>query len=898
MNDKRPDPDQLLNRVQMEAAQEKRGKLKIFFGSSPGVGKTYSMLEAARAKKAEGVDVVVGLLETHGRKETAAMLEGLEILPSQELEYRGAKLKEFDIDGALKRKPGLLLVDELAHTNAPGARHLKRWQDVQELLDLGVNVYSTLNVQHLESLNDIVAQITGVVVRETLPDKVLETADEVELIDLPPDDLLKRLQEGKVYMAEAAQRAVKNFFRKGNLIALREMALRITADRVNDQVQDYRKTKAITQTWATADKILVCVSPSPSSANLVRAAHRMAKSLRSNWIALYVETPSQAGLSEELRTRAIQHLRLAEQLGAETATLSGQNFAEEVMDYARERNITKIFIGKPPQYSWRSLLKPSPVDQLLRASGDIDVYATKGEIADLREKRRTQTGLSKRSIDWKGYGYSLLTVAISTGVAWLLFPRVDLANLIMVYLLGILAFSYRQGLGPSTLASFLSVIAFDFFFVPPRFSFAVSDTQYIFMFLVMLLVGLSISNLTVRIRNQAKLSRLRERRTAALYSLSRELASTRGTEEILEIAVKHISEVFESSVIAFLPDENGRLKVHCGAMNEFNLTAKEMGVAHWAFDLGQMAGRGTDTLPGTEALYVPLLASGAPVGALGVKPSNPEKLLIPEQLHLLEAFAHQTALAVAGDKLAEKQQQTQMQVETERLRSSLLSSVSHDLRTPLAAITGSASSLLDNGESLPTATRRDLLENIHDEAERLERLVNNLLEMTKLESGAVQLRKELHIPAEIIGSAIARVEGRLGSRSLTTQITPELPLVPMDALLIEQVLVNLLDNALKYTPDGTPIDISAEVKENRLVMEVADRGPGIPEADLPRLFEKFYRGPQKETKSGAGLGLSICKGIIEIHGGTISAENGPGGGSLFRFTLPLKSDLMTNQEKA
>jgi two-component system sensor histidine kinase KdpD len=898
MNDKRPDPDQLLNRVQMEAAQEKGGKLKIFFGSSPGVGKTYSMLEAARAKKAEGVDVVVGLLETHGRKETAAMLEGLEILPPQTLEYRGAQLKEFDIDGALKRKPGLLLVDELAHTNAPGARHLKRWQDVQELLDLGVNVYSTLNVQHLESLNDIVAQITGVVVRETLPDKVLETADEVELIDLPPDDLLKRLQEGKVYMAEAAQRAVKNFFRKGNLIALREMALRITADRVNDQVQDYRKAKAITQTWATADKILVCVSPSPSSANLVRAAHRMAKSLRAAWIALYIETPTRPGLAEQLRNQAIQHLRLAEQLGAETAALSGQNFAEEVIDYARERNITKIFIGKPPKYAWNSFLRPSPVDQLLRLSGDIDVYATKGETADLREKRRTQTGILRRSVDWQGYSWALATVAISTAVAWLLFPWVDLANLIMVYLLGILAFSYRQGLGPSTLASFLSVIAFDFFFVPPRFSFAVSDTQYIFMFLVMLLVGLSISNLTVRIRNQARLSRLRERRTAALYSLSRELASTRGTAELLEIAVKHISEVFESSVIAFLPDENGRLKVQCGAVNEFNLTAKEMGVAHWAFDLGQMAGRGTDTLPGTEALYAPLLASGAPVGALGIKPSNPEKLLIPEQLHLLEAFAHQTALAVAGDKLAEKQQQTQMQMETEKLRSSLLSSVSHDLRTPLAAITGSASSLLDNEESLPVATRRDLLENIHDEAERLERLVNNLLEMTKLESGAVQLRKELHIPAEIIGSAIARVEGRLGSRSLTTQITPDLPLVPMDALLIEQVLVNLLDNALKYTPDGTPIDISAEIEENQLVVEVADRGPGIPEADLPRLFEKFYRGPQKETKSGAGLGLSICKGIIEIHGGTISAENGPGGGSLFRFTLPLKNDLAAEQKNS
>ncbi len=466
MNDKRPDPDQLLNRVQMEAAQEKRGKLKIFFGASPGVGKTFSMLEAARAKKAEGLDVVVGLLETHGRKETAALLEGLEILPPQELEYRGARLKEFDIDGALKRRPGILLVDELAHTNVPGARHLKRWQDVEELLDLGVNVYTTLNVQHLESLNDIVAQITGVIVRETLPDKVLEEADEVEIIDLPPDDLLKRMQEGKVYVSDAAQRAIKNFFRKGNLIALREMALRTTADRVNAQVQRYRKDKAITQTWATADRLLVCVSSNPSSANLVRATHRLAKSLKAEWIALYLVTPSQARLPEQVRYQAIQHLRLAEQLGAETATFSGTDFTEEVIDYARQRNITKIFIGKPLQYSWSNFFRPSPVDRLLRNSGDIDIYVTRGEETNPINVKKQVT---PRKIVWAGYGYACLSVAASTAVAWFLFPRVDLANLIMVYLLGILAVSYRLGLGPSTLTTFLSVIAFDFFFVPPAF---------------------------------------------------------------------------------------------------------------------------------------------------------------------------------------------------------------------------------------------------------------------------------------------------------------------------------------------------------------------------------------------------------------------------------------------
>lgn len=886
MNDKRPNPDELLSRVQAQERKEERGKLKIFFGFSPGVGKTYAMLEAAKVRRADGAKVLIGIVETHGRKETAALLEGLEQLPPREVFYRGTRLREFDLDAAIQAHPDLLLVDELAHTNAEGSRHLKRWQDVQELLDNGIDVYTTLNVQHLESVNDIVAQITRVVVRETLPDKVVEEADDVELVDLPPDDLLKRLSEGKVYVPEAAQRAIENFFRKGNLIALREIALRVTADRVGQQVQDYRKDKSIQETWPTSDRILVCVGPSPSSANLIRAAHRMAKSLRADWIAIYVETRKAAGLSEAARLRVIRHLRLAEQLGAETATLSGDNFTEEVMSYARDRNVTKIFIGKPQGGLFKKWFSLSPVDRLLRRSGEIDVYVTRGESHEEPPAPKRSAAI-KKEINWEGYGYAFLTVGVSTGVAWLVFPYADLSNLIMLYLFGILVISSRQGLGPSSMASLLSVVALDFFFVPPRFSFAVSDTQYLFVFLVMFLVGLAISNSTVRIRQQAQISRLRERRTAALYALSRELASTRGTQELLEIAVKHISEVFDSAVIAFLPDENGRLQVRCGNVADFHLGPKEMGVAHWAYDLGQMVGKGTDTLPGTDALYAPLLASGVPVGALGVKPYSPEKLWIPEQMHLLEAFAHQTALAVSGDQLEEKQKQTQMQMEAEKLRSSLLSSVSHDLRTPLAAITGSISSLLESDNKLGKAVQKDLLENIRDESGRLERLVNNLLEMTKLESGAVHPQKEMEYPGDVIGSAVARVEGKLAGRTLNIDVPEDLPMVPMDGLLIEQVLVNLLDNALKYTPEKSPLEIEAKLENEQLVISVKDRGPGIPEADLFRLFEKFYRGPQKETRGGAGLGLSICKGFVEIHGGEIWAENREGGGAIFRFTLPL-----------
>ncbi len=885
MNNKRPDPDALLSRVKAEEQKKSRGKLKVFFGASPGVGKTYAMLEAARAQKAAGVDVAVGIVETHGRRETASLLEGLEILPALSVEYHGTQLREFDLDLALKRKPRLLLVDELAHTNAKGTRHPKRWQDVLEILDSGIDVYTTLNVQHLESLNDIVARITGVVVRETLPDSVLEEADEVELVDLPPDDLLKRLAEGKVYAPEQAQRALKNFFRKGNLTALREIALRRTADRVNDQVQDYRKDQAITQTWATSERLMVCVGPNPASAGLVRTTHRMAKGLKSEWIAVTVETPAPA-LSKEARAQAVAHLRLAEQLGAETATLSGQNFAEEVLNYARERNVTQIVIGKPSASLWRRILKPSPVDLLLRDSGEIDIYVTQSGTEKNSTPARPLPGT--KPLDPFPYLGAVLSVLASTGLAWLLFPHVDLANLIMVYLLGILAVSSRLSLGPSTLASFLSVIAFDFFFVPPRFSFAVSDTQYIFMFLVMLLVGLSISNLTVRVRRQAKLSRLRERRTAALYALSRELAGNRGTQELLRIAVNHIAEVFESDVIALLPDDHGRLEVQCGSREDFTLSAKEMGVAHWSYDLGQVAGRGTDTLPASEALYVPLLASGEPVGALGVKPRDPERLFIPEQLHLLEAFAHQSALAVASDRLEQKQKQTQVLMETEKLRSSLLSSVSHDLRTPLAAIAGSASSLLENRKSMDQKTQDELLENIFGESERLNRLVNNLLEMTRLESGAIRAKKEKTHINEIIGSALGRLEKQVGSRTVEIRARQDLPAVPMDGLLIEQVLVNLLDNALKYTPDPSPVELSVGMEGAWMTLKVFDRGPGLNEEDLAHVFDKFYRGQAQRLAGGTGLGLSVCKGILDLHEGKIEAFNRPGGGAVFQFSLPLE----------
>ena len=882
--ERRPDPDELLARVQQAETRQARGKFKIFFGAAAGVGKTYAMLEAAREQRTQGVDVVVGWVETHGRVETEALLGGLEILPRRSVEYRGTALKEFDLDAALARRPALMLVDELAHSNAPGSRHAKRWQDVVELLDAGVNVYSAMNVQHVESLNDVVAKITGVIVRETVPDSIFEHTDEVELIDLPPDDLLHRLRDGKIYIPEQAREAIENFFRKGNLIALRELALRVTAQHVDAEMRHYMRDHAIRQTWPVRERLLVCIGPSPSSIRLVRAAKRMAEGLGAEWIVAYVETPSQVRLPQEARDRVAQTMRLAEQLGAEIHTLTGQRMSDEILAFARARNVSKLVVGKPARPLWKRIAMGSIVDTLVQGSGEIDVYVISGDRDDSRplppRPWSTQT-------NWLSYGYALGVVAICTGIAWAMFPYFAFSNLIMVYLLGVIVVATRYGHGPSLLASLLSVAAFDFFFVPPYFTFAVSDSQYFITFSVMLIVAVVISGLANRIRAQAESARERESRMATLYAMSRELASTRGVEGLLAVATRHITELFRARATILLPDASGRLGGVAGGA-EFPMDPSEVAVSQWVYQHGQVAGQGTDTLPGAAGLYVPLLGSRGAVGVLGLRPSEPRSLQAPEQLHQLETFASQTALAIERARLAEEAEQAQVHAETERLRNSLLSSVSHDLRTPLASITGAASTLLEGEGRLDAATRRDLLEALHEEADRLNRLVQNLLEMTRLEAGALVPHTAWHSIEEVVGAALGRFGKSLGERPVATRIPADLPLVSMDDVLIEQVLINLIDNALKYTPAGTPIEVGAEDTGGAVVVEVADRGPGLPPGAERLIFEKFHRTEPAPAVRGAGLGLAICQGIIRAHGGRIWAENRPGGGVTIRFALPLK----------
>jgi two-component system sensor histidine kinase KdpD len=881
MEEQRPDPDQLLRRVREEEERKREGQLKIFFGSAPGVGKTYAMLEAARQKKREGVDIVVGLVETHGRKETEALLDGLEVLPRKNVEYRGTILKEFDLDGALHRKPAVLLVDELAHTNAPGSRHKKRWQDIYELLGAGISVYTTINVQHLESLNDIVSQITGINVRETVPDVLLERADEIELIDLPPDDLLQRMREGKVYMPEQAAAAIENFFRKGNLIALRELALRRTADRVDEQMQDYRQDKGIKDIWPAGERILVCVGHNPRSIRLIHAARRLAAGMRCDWIAVHVEAPSKVRPSEQDLRQLADHMRLAESLGAETAVLSGQRMSEEVITYARSRNVTRIIVGKPTHARWKDKLFGSPLDEIVRGSGDIDIYVISGDSTEPHlhaERRRVPRTWRKREWLW-----SVLMVASCTGIAKLMVPYFERLDVAMVYLLGVVITASRTSTWPSLFATVMSIAAFDFFFIPPYYSFAVSDVRYMLTFAVMFIVSFVISRLTLRVRRQAESARLRERRTASLYNLSRDLVRERGTQRLSEIAIKHIGEMFDSQIAILIPDERNRLVPTVGGPAAFTPDQQELSVAQWVHEHRQPAGLSTDTLPGAKALYLPLVASGGVVGVVGILPKTETEGFEPEQFHYLEAFANQTAIAIERSFLGEAAQRALLKAEKESLRNTLLSSISHDLRTPLSAITGAATTLLQKDVAFDRSTRAELLQTIQEEAEHLNRIIKNVLDMTRLESGAITVNKEWQPLEEIVGAVLNRLGERLNDHPVKVILQRNLPLVPFDSLLLEQVFMNLFDNAIKYSPKGTPLELSASESFYTVTVELADRGPGIPSGEEERIFEKFVRG--RGTGGGVGLGLAICRTIIEAHGGKIWAENREGGGAVFRFTL-------------
>ena len=897
LNDERPDPDELLARVERDEAKAKRGRLKIFFGAAAGVGKTYEMLLAARERRAENIDVVVGLVETHGRKETAALLEGLELLPQKIIQYRGTTLREFDLDAALKRKPSVILVDELAHTNAPGSRHPKRWQDIEELRDAGIDVYTALNVQHLESLNDDIGQISGIRVWETVPDTVFEGADEIELLDLPPDELLVRLKEGKVYVPQQAQEAIRHFFRKGNLIALRELALRQTANRVDAQMRDYREDHAIRDIWQVAERILVCIGPNPLAERLVRAGKRFATALRAEWIVAYVETPQLQRLTAGERDAVLRVLRLAEQLGAETVTLSAPDMSEAIVDFSRERNVTKIVMGKPSRRGWRRWLLGSVVDTIIGEAHNINVYLLGSPRGDGQEEeasllRRTPAPVltdrlaKSQKSRYRGYVWATLVIALCTVLAKIMFGRFELANLVMVYLLGVIFVATRFGRGPSIMASIVGVAALDFFFVTPYYTFSVSHTQYLITLGAMLTVAMVTSHLMANVRSQAKVAAHRERRAKVLYAMSKELSASREAEEIARIAVRHIQAEFGSQNVMLFPDENGRVVYPSGKGLPESLHGCDLSVAQWVYDHNEIAGQGTNTLAGSKAVYFPLASADKAIGVLVLMPVNLRRIFLPEQQKLLETFLSQIAQAIERVRLAEQAKTTSVQMEAERLRNSLLSSISHDLRTPLATIVGSSSTLIEEDQMLKPEDRCELSRTIYDEAQRMSNLVNNILDMARLDAGVVQLNKQWHPLEEIIGTVLTRLLKRLDGRPVTVKLPPGLPMIYADSVMIEQVLINLLENAARYTPEGSPIEITAETSPFAVEISVADHGPGIPKGLEQQLFEKFFRVKSEAAQSGVGLGLAICRAIVEVHGGSIFAHNRGSGGAIFSFVLP------------
>jgi len=885
----RPNPDELLSRVQADERQQARGRLKIFLGYAAGVGKTYAMLEAAHQRLAEGVDVVAAYVETHGRRETEALLAGLESLPRQQVEYRGRVLPELDADAVLARHPALALIDEMAHTNAPGLRHPKRYQDVEEILAAGIDVYTTLNIQHLESLNDVVAQITGVTIRETIPDRVIDETTDLELIDLPPDELRHRLQEGKVYVPEQAAQAIRKFFRTGNLTALRELAMRHVAERVDEQMRAYMQTRAIPGPWPAGEHLLVCVSPSPQSERLIRSARRLAGELNARWTALYVETPDRLRLAEAEQDRLAHTLHLAEELGGRALTLAGRSVAEAAVDYARQHNVTKIVVGKPLEPRWRQLLRGSVVNQIIRAGGPIDLYIINTGPGSARP---TEVAQWRPHPPWRRYAQATILVVLGSLLGSVMHRFLAPTNLVMIYLLVVVIAALYLGRGPAVLAAVLSVLVFDFFFVPPSLTLAVADTEYLLTFLALLIVGLLLSDLTARVQEQVETTRRRARETGALYTLSRDLAVAVDLGSVVQAVEANAVETFGREVAVLLPGaDGGRSLGLYAASSDATLDEHEMAVAAWAFEHGQPAGRGTDTLPAARLRYLPLSTARGKVGVLGVWPTEAGRYLTPEQRRLLDAFASLAAVAIERVHLAEAAGQVQLLEATEKLQSALLNSISHDLRTPLVSITGALSTLQEDDVRLDTEARRILVDTAAEEAGRLNRLVGNLLDMTRLEAGAIKVKREPRDLQDVIGAALRQVGERLAGRPVEIDIPPDLPLVPLDFVLVVHVLVNLIDNALKYSPPGSPIQIRTRPSDAEVAIEVADQGVGIPAEDLDRVFQKFYRVQRPDSVTGTGLGLSISKGLVEAHGGRIWARNRPDGGAVITVALPLSESV-------
>ena len=891
--DRRPSPEALLEAARRE--EGRIGKLRIFVGAAPGVGKTFTMLETARARKKDGYDVVVGVVETHGRKETEALLEGLDVIPRRQVEYKGRSLEEMDLDAIIARRPQIALVDELAHTNADGSRHPKRYLDVEEILQHGIDVYTTVNIQHIESLNDVVAQITHVRVRETIPDAVFDRADAVELVDLTPDDLIQRLKEGKVYVPIQAERALVHFFSPANLIALRELALRRTADRVDEQLLTEMQARAIQGPWAAGERVLVCISEDPRAAGLVRATRRLADRIHAPWTALYIETGRSAQLSNEQRDRIADTLRLAMNLGGETVTVPGgaRRVADDIIAYARANNITQIVIGKSSRSRWFEILHGSVVHDLVRRSGNISVHVIAGDdiVGEPIPKKTVRTTEEAEPFDPRPYALAVVAVAVALGVGEVIQPWLGIENIDLVFLTAVVGVAVRYGLWPSIFASVAASLCYNFFFLPPIYTFTIADPTNVAAFFFFIVIAIVVSNVAARVRTQAVAAMGRARATESLYAFSRKLAGVGTLDDVLWATAYQTALMLKVRVVLLLP-ENGAIAVKAGYPPEDILDSADLAAANWAWDNNRSAGRGSDTLPGAKRLFMPMRTSRGAIGVVGIDRDKPGPLLTPDERRLLDALIDQSALAIERVHLVEDMDRVKRTVETDRLRSALLTSISHDLKTPLAAVLGSASTLRDLAGKLTEAEKADLLATIVDESERLNRFIANLLDMTKLESGAIVPNTAPHDLREIVGSALRRANKILARHHVELELATDLPMIELDAVLFEQVLFNMLDNAAKYAPIGTTIRIQSWRETDSVCLRILDEGGGIPPADLEHIFDKFYRVQKgDQVRAGTGLGLAISRGFVEaMHGTIIAANRTDRTGAVFTIRLPVPAE--------
>jgi two-component system sensor histidine kinase KdpD len=891
--DQRPSPEALLEAARRE--DSRAGKLRIFVGAAPGVGKTYEMLLQARARKKDGYDVAIGVVETHGRKETEALLEGLEIIPRRRTEYKGQWLEEMDLDGIIARHPQIVLVDELAHTNASGSRHPKRYLDVEELLPRGIDVYTTVNIQHIESLNDVVAQITHVRVRETVPDTVFDRADAVELIDLTPDDLIQRLKEGKVYVPKQAERALEHFFSPANLTALRELALRRTAERVDEQLLTQMQAGAIAGPWAAGERLLVCVSEDPRSAGLVRYAKRLSDRLHAPWIALYVEGRRSVQFGEEDRDRVADTLRLAESLGGEAITIPDADgrIADGVIGYARSNNATQIIIGKSTRTRWFEILHGSVVHDLVRRSGNISVHVIAGDAVsgELIPRKTVRAADGTPSFDPRPHLIALIAVGVALGAGEVIVPWLGIENVDLVFLTAVVGVAVRYGLWPSLVASVAASLCYNFFFLPPIYTFTITDPTNVAAFFFFIVMAVIVSNVAARVRTQAVGAMARARVTESLYAFSRKLASTGTLDDVLWATAYQTALMLGVRVVLLLP-ENGSIAVKAGYPPEDTIDAADLAAATWAWENDKPAGRGSDTLPGAKRLFLPMHTGRGPIGIVGIDSDKAGPLLTPDQRRLLDALTDQAALAVERVRLVEDLDRSKRTAETDRLRTALLTSISHDLKTPLASVLGAAGTLRSMSDSLDANAKADLIATIVDEAERLNRFIANLLDMTKLESGAIVPNAALYDLGEIVGSALRRASKILGQHQVEMDLVRDLPMVAIDPVLFEQVLFNVLDNAAKYAPAGSAVRIQSWRDRESVGLQILDEGDGIPPADLEHIFDKFYRARKADhVRAGTGLGLAISRGFVEAMHGTITAANRTDRtGAMFTIRLPIPAE--------